>query len=120
MFLTIAMALTMTVAFAEGDNENSINNLETYNMRANMNMLSRALHLNGDQRETVEFIHEMFTHDMMNAATAATKEERDQKMKRAVNRDLANMRYILNDEQYHLYVRILNITFNNRGLNYNR
>lgn len=120
MFLTIAMALTMTVAFAEGDNENSINNLETYNMRANMNMLSRALHLNGDQRETVEFIHEMFTHDMMNAATAATKEERDQKIKRAVNRDLANMRYILNDEQYHLYVRILNITFNNRGLHYNR
>ena len=53
---------------------------------------------------------------MMNAATAATKEERDQKVKRAVNRDLANMRYILNDEQYHQYVRILNITFNNRGL----
>ena len=116
MFLTIAMALTMTAAFAEGDNENSVNNLNAYNMRVNMTMLSKALHLNSDQRETVEFVHEMFSHDMMNAATAATKEERDQKVKRAVNRDLANMRYILNDEQYHQYVRILNITFNNRGL----
>ena len=116
MFLTIAMALTMTVAFAEGDNENSVSNLDAYNMHVNINMLAKALHLNSDQRETVEFVQDMFSNDMMVAATSATKEEREKRVKKAVARDLANMRYILNDEQYHLYVRILNITFNNRGI----
>ena len=115
MMLTIAMALTMTVAFAEGENDNNVQNAQAYNMRVNIARLSKALQLNCDQVETVQLVHDQFSREMMTVAEA-TEEERPEKMKKAINRDLANMRYILNDEQYHTYVRILNITLYNRGL----
>lgn len=115
MMLTIAMALTMTVAFAEGENEKNNQNVQAYNMRVNISMLAKALQLNSDQIETVQFVQEQFSREMMNVAEA-TEEERPEKMQKAVNRDLANMRYILNEDQYRTYVRILNVTLHNRGL----
>ena len=115
IILTVAMALTMTVAFAEGENENNTQNVQAYNMRVNMSMLAKALQLNSDQVETVQFVHDMFSREMMSVAEA-TEDERPEKMKKAINRDLANMRYILSEDQYRTYVRILNVTLRNRGL----
>lgn len=115
MMLTIAMALTMTVVFAEGENDHNTQNTEAYNMRVNISMLAKALQLNGDQIETVQFVQDQFSREMMNVAEAV-EEERSEKMQKAINRDLANMRYILNEDQYRTYVRILNVTLHNRGL----
>lgn len=115
IILTVAMALTMTVAFAEGENEKNTQNVQAYNMRVNISMLAKALQLNSDQIETVEYVQDMFSREMMSVAEAA-EEERSEKMKKAINRDLANMRYILNEDQYRTYVRILNVTLYNRGL----
>jgi hypothetical protein len=56
----------------------------------------------------------MFASDMTNAA-AASGNERAALRKKAVNRDLAYMRAVLEPEQYRTYVMLLNTTLNNRG-----
>lgn len=38
-------------------------------------------------------------------------------VKRAIDNDVKWMRYVLNDKQMHTYLRLLNTTLNNRGLN---
>ena len=58
----------------------------------------------------------MFASDMTNAA-AASGNERAELRKKAINRDLAYMRTVLDKEQYHKYLLLLNTTMNNRGLN---
>ena len=52
---------------------------------------------------------------MMFAANAKA-DEVDALVRKAVNKDLQYMSYILNKEQYRKYVMLLNATMNNRGL----
>ena len=52
---------------------------------------------------------------VMNAA-AANADERENMVKKAVEKDLKYMRYILTESQYRKYLTLLNATFNNRGL----
>ena len=54
MILTMVAMFSMTMAFAEGENVNSVNNLAAYDMSCNMNKLAEALSLTGDQREAVD------------------------------------------------------------------
>lgn len=51
----------------------------------------------------------------MTNAAAASGNERAALRKKAVNRDLAYMRAVLEPEQYRTYVMLLNTTLNNRG-----
>jgi hypothetical protein len=44
------------------------------------------------------------------------KDERTKMVDRAINKDLAYMNYILNQDQYRKYVMLLNVTLTNRGL----
>ena len=116
MILTIVAMLSMTMAFAEGENANSVNNVEAYDMSVNMNKLSEALSLNADQKEAVAEIHHTFAAEMMFAAQY-NNEERKSRVNEAVEKDIKWMRYVLNDKQMHTYLLLLNTTINNRGLN---
>ena len=89
--------------------------MAAYDMHTNINMLSQALRLNSDQKESVEVVHNLFAKEMMNAG-ASSAEEREDMMQKAITRDLAYMRSILTTEQYHIYLQILNATLKNRGL----
>ena len=51
--MTLAMALTMTVAFAEGDENEKVNSTEAFEMSTHMGQLANALQLTVDQYETV-------------------------------------------------------------------
>lgn len=113
--MTLAMALTLTMAFAEGEENEKTTSIAAYDMHVNMRMLSQALQLNSDQVESVEVVHDLFAKEMMNVGAAA-KEEREGMMRKAINRDLAYMRSILTTEQYRTYLAILNATLKNRGL----
>ena len=53
---------------------------------------------------------------MTNAAAASGNERKELRTK-AINRDLAYMRTVLDKDQYKTYVMLLNATLNNRGLN---
>ena len=111
MIFAVAAMLSMTMAFADNENTNSVNNAEAYNM----NMLSRALDLTGDQKASVADIHKVFCAEM-DFAGQSSKEERGTMMSKAINKDLAYMHTVLNEEQYKKYVMLLNVTMANRGL----
>ena len=115
LFLGIVAMLSMTMTFAENENAASLNSTEAYNMTVNMTKLAQTLGLTSDQRESVAEIHKTFAAEMMVAAQSKG-EERNKMVDKAINKDLAYMNYILNKEQYHKYVKLLNITLLNRGL----
>lgn len=112
--LTMVALLSMTAAFAEGEVDNEAAEAAKYEIRFNMNSLSKALDLNYDQQKAVGDIMNMFASDMTNAA-ATSGNERAELRKKAINRDLAYMRAVLEPEQYRTYVMLLNTTLNNRG-----
>jgi hypothetical protein len=116
MILTMVAMLSMTMAFAEGENMNSVNNVAAYDMSCNMNKLAEALSLTADQREAVENIYQTFTAEMMFAAQYSN-DQRKEMVKKALEKNVAWMRYVLNDKQSHTYLMLLNTTINNRGLN---
>ena len=102
MIMTLVAMLSMTtVAFAEDENTNAVNNVEAYNMTVNMEKLSEALMLTVSQREAVENIHSVFTTEMTYAAQYG-KNDREAMVKRAIDTDVKRMRSVLNAEQMHI------------------
>ncbi|MBQ8712080.1 MAG: hypothetical protein IJ551_04560 [Prevotella sp.] len=116
LFLMTLAMLSMTMTFAENENTKNVNNVEAYDMSVNMRKLSVALGLTTDQMEAVENIHNTFTAEMQMAAVSE-ESDRQERVKKAVDRDIKWMRYVLNDKQYRKYLTLLNATLNNRGLN---
>ena len=116
MIMTLVAMLSMTTAFAEDENTNAVNNVEAYEMSVNMDKLADALHLDWNQREAVENIHHVFNTEMTYAAKYG-KNDREAMVKRAIDTDLKRMRSVLNAEQMHTYLMLLNTTINNRGIN---
>ena len=116
--LTMVAVMSMTMVFAANENDNNNNNATTSADKFNVSTyaLSRALNLNIDQVDVVEDINRTFATEMMNASVADSS-ERQAKVQSAIKKDLSYMRYILNDRQYREYVKLLNVTLNNRGLN---
>jgi len=107
--------MSMTFAFAENENTNAVNNAQAYDMSVNMNKLGQALGLSWDQMEFVSDAYVAFNADMKNAAMASDSERKNM-LDLAVRKNLANMRVILTQSQYHKYLQLLNVTFKNRGL----
>ena len=108
--------LSMTMAFAEGENANSVNNVAAYDMSVNMNKLSEALSLTDDQKEAVADINHTFAAEMMFAAQYSNDQRREM-VKKAIDKNVSWMNYVLNDKQRRIYLTLLNTTINNRGLN---
>lgn len=115
-FLTLVALMSMTATFAAGENDNTVAEANKYNVSFNLSSLSKTLRLDFDQVRAVADINEMFASDMLNAS-AASHSERKEMVDKAVKRDLAYMRSVLDKEQYRKYVMLLNTTINNRGLN---
>ena len=115
MILTLVAMLSMTIAFAEGENAASVNNVEAYELNVNMNKLSSALNLADDQKEAVAEIHHTFASELMFAAQYSNN-DRKALVDRAIENDVKWMRYVLNDKQMRTYLTLLNTTLNNRGL----
>ena len=116
MILTMVAMLSMTTAFAEGENVANVSNLEAYELNINMNKLSDVLELADDQKEAVENIHHTCAAELIFAAQYG-KNDRKALVDRAVENDVKWMRYVLNDKQMRTYLRLLNATMKNRGLN---
>ena len=113
--LMVVAMFTMTMAFAENENNSTLNSAEAYDMTVNMRKLAVALGLTVDQMEAVQDIHTAFCNEMMLAANADA-DEREAMVNNAVKKDVRYMHYILNDKQYKTYLMLLNATLHNRGL----
>ena len=97
--------LSMTTAFAEGENAASVNTLEAYELNVNMNKLSSALNLADDQKEAVADIHHTFASELMFAAQY-NNDDRKALVNRAIENDVKWMRYVLNDKQMRTYLQL--------------
>ena len=113
--LMIVAMMTMTMGYAENENNNAVKNVEAYDMTVNMRKLAVALGLDYDQIEAVEDIHQQFSNEMMLAATS-NGDDREALVDQAVKKDVRYMRYVLNDKQFRTYLMLLNATLHNRGL----
>ena len=113
--LTVVAVMSMTMAFAAGENDNNTATTNAYKFNLSTYALSRALNLNQDQVDVVEDINRTFSAEMMNAAVSDSS-EREAKVNAAIKKDLSYMHYVLNNSQYREYVKLLNVTLNNRGL----
>ena len=114
--LTVVAVMSTTMAFAAGENDNNTATTNAYKFNLSTYALSRALNLNQDQVDVVEDINRTFSAEMMNAAVSDSS-EREAKVNAAIKKDLSYMHYVLNNSQYREYVKLLNVTLNNRGLN---
>ena len=116
LVLSMMVMMTMTMAFAENEETAAVNKMEAYVLNVNMDKLSQALGLSWDQREFVEDAENAFSAELMNVASAPA-DERKTLLDKAIKQNLGTMHYLLNRDQYHMYLRLLNTTINNRGLN---
>ncbi len=115
--------MTLTTAFAAETNRENENSKTAsveelymnYNMNVNYDALAHTLRLNADQREMVELVHDRFIRSMRKAGRA-TEAERSNKVRKAANTELKNMKYVLDNDQYRMFNTLLNATLVNRGL----
>ena len=113
IILFMAFLFTMNAAaFAENE---ATTNVEAYNISANINSLVKYLDLSKDQVESFENVQKVF-EDSLRGASVMGNDGRKKMVKNSIDFDLKNMKFILNDEQFKKYVKILNVTLVNRGI----
>lgn len=114
VLLVVAM-FSMTMSYAENENNTAVQNTSTYDMTVNIRKLAVTLGLTIDQMEVVSDIHRNFCNEMMLAAYA-DNDERAALVEKAVDKDVRYMHYVLDHKQYKTYLMLLNLTLSNRGL----
>jgi hypothetical protein len=117
VFLLMVMLFAMSVySFAEDNNATEIERIERYDIKVNTKRLGEYLQLSTDQYDAVETVVDEFSNDMMFAAVECGNTNRGKVAKNAVDKNVKYMSYILNKDQYHKYLMILNATIRNRKI----
>ncbi|MDL2303866.1 hypothetical protein LJC72_00810 [Bacteroides sp. OttesenSCG-928-D19] len=111
VLVSAAVLLFSATGFAKGGEEASVAN---YNFDIKVSKLSHYLQLTSAQTSEVADICDFFT-EQMKAASYATKNQKA-KIDNAVYGNLKLMKKTLTDEQYKKYVKILNVTLQNKGI----
>lgn len=114
---TLIASMVMTAALADTPKTTAANNANAanYDMTVNYNRLAMTLNLDGDQMESVKLIHGDYIK-AMNAAAKAPEAEKKEMVRKATQKELARLRYVLDRDQYRKYNMLINITLVNRGL----
>lgn len=114
---TLIASMVMTAALADTPKTTTTNNANAanYDMTVNYNRLAVALNLDGDQIESVKLIHGDYIK-AMNAAAKAPEAEKKEMVRKATQKELARLRYVLDRDQYRKYNMLINATLTNRGL----
>jgi hypothetical protein len=124
--LTFAAMMTMTMAFAGNDNDvagngekapevSAVSMINNYDMSVNYKSLAGVLSLSDYQAQAVEIVHSQFVRDMKAAATAQEAQRGDM-VKKAADKELQYMSYVLDKSQLKKFSQLLNLTLANRGL----
>ncbi len=109
--LTLVAAICLAAStFAAGNQPTTAK----WDSNINVKGLSRYLNLSSNQVEEVANICDFFT-EQMNRANSA-KKNKDVKLHNAVYGNLKLMKKTLTEEQYSKYIRLINVTLNNKGI----
>ena len=118
-FIMLVMLFTMNaVMFAEDNNVAEVESVEKYDFNVNTRKLASFLELSEDQMDAVEQVTNELSNDMQFAFYENSKDGRKKVVVNAVNKNVKNMSYILNDKQYHKYLVVFNATLRNKGFNF--
>lgn len=120
VFLIVAMLFAVSVSsFAEDNNAAEIERMERYDVSVNAKRLGEYLQLTTDQYDAVETVVGELSNDLKFAAVECNDSNRVKVTKNAVDKNVKYMSYILNKEQYHRYLTVLNATITNRRIDIN-
>lgn len=109
--LTLVAAICLAAStFAAGNQPTTAK----WENNINVKGLSRYLNLSSNQVEEVANICDFFTVQMNRANSA--KKNKDAKLHNAVYGNLKLMKKTLTEEQYAKYIRLINVTLNNKGI----
>ena len=109
MILTLVAMMAMTSGFAKS------NESKRFDMSCDIYRLTVTLDLDEEQMDAVEMIQDNFSNEMLSLASQQGLWQRVN-IHKAVRKDAEQMRQVLNDEQFHTYMRILMATLHNRNL----
>lgn len=107
--LTLVALMTVTFSFAKSSAD------KWFDMSCDIYRLSVTLDLDEQQMDAVEAIQDNFSNEMKSLATLKGRQLR-QGIHQTVRKDAEQMRQVLNDKQFHTYMRILTATLRNRHL----
>lgn len=111
MVLTVVAAVCLAASgFAAGNQPTTAK----WEGNINISKLSRYLELSSNQVEEVANISEYFTKQMDRATRS--KKDQEKLLQNAVYGNLKLMKQTLTPEQYTKYLKIMNVTLNNRGI----
>jgi Spy/CpxP family protein refolding chaperone len=117
VILMLVMLFTVSFgAFAEDNNVSNVEMVERYNIQVNTKKLGDCLQLTTDQYDAVEAVINELSSDLMFAAVECNSVNRGMVTKNAIDKNAKYMSYILNKEQYHKYLMLLNATIRNRKI----
>ena len=113
--IMLVMLFTVSVSsmYAEDNNATEI---EKYEVKVNAKKLGDCLQLTSDQYDAVEAVVNELSSDLMFAAVECNSTNRAIVTKNAIGKNIKYMSYILNQEQYHKYLTLLNATIRNRKI----
>ena len=109
MILTLVAMMAVTFGFAKNSAD------KRFDMSCDIYRLSVTLDLDEQQMDAVEEIQDNFSNEMQSLASLKGFQQRFG-IRQAVRKDAEQMRQVLNDKQFHAYMRILLTTRRNRQL----
>ena len=112
IIVTLVAMMAVTFSFAE-TNSNKVD--MRYDISCNMDRLSEVLALDENQEDAVESIHNNFNTELQSLASVRGPLQRHL-VHRAVRKDAHQMKQVLNDKQFALYMRIVFNTLRNRQI----
>ena len=112
IIVTLVAMMAVTFSFAE-TNSNKVD--RRFDVSCNMDRLSEVLALDENQEDAVESIHNNFNTELQSLASVRGPLQRHL-VHRAVRKDAHQMKQVLNDKQFALYMRIVLNTLRNRQI----
>ena len=109
VILSLVALMTVTMSFAKSSAD------KRFDMSCDIYRLSVTLDLDEQQMDAVEAIQDNFSSEMQALASEKGPWQRHG-IHQAVRKDAEQMRKVLNDKQFHAYMRILFATLRNRNL----
>ena len=107
--LTLVAMMAFTFSFAKSSVD------KRFDMSCDIYRLSVVLDLDERQMDAVEAIQDNFSNEMLSISTLKGPQLR-YRIHQAVKKDAEQMKQVLNDKQFHAYMRIILNTLRNRNI----
>lgn len=112
IILAFAIGIDIMCSAIPVSNYNKVNNT---NITTNIT-LKKTLNLTDEQNNDLMFFYNMLNSNIDSAMCERDSVTRSKMLANAVEMNTMNVKMILTQEQYHKYLRILNLTLNNKNI----